>query len=90
MLAEAPTRGRHFLWRFMIDAKYQGNGYGAKALGLIINHVKRNPKAKALYLSLRRETGSAEGFYRRFGFEFTGKMEDDEHIMKLGLRPRTR
>ena len=89
MLAETPIRGRHFLWRFMIDANYQGKGYGAKALGLVINHVKRNPKAKALFLSIRRETGSAEGFYRTFGFEFNGKMEDDEHIMKLDLnRPR--
>jgi len=91
MLAESPKRGRYFLWRFMIDANYQGKGYGAKALGLVINHVKRNPRAKALFLSIRRETGSAEGFYRAFDFQFNGKMEDDEHIMKLDLsRPRSR
>ena len=91
MLAETPKRGRHFLWRFMIDVNYQGKGYGATALGLVINHVKRNPKAKALYLSVRREPGSAEGFYRRFGFEFNGKKVDDEHVMKLDLsRPRSR
>jgi diamine N-acetyltransferase len=48
MLAEVPKRGRHYLWRFMIDAKYQGKGYGRRALDLVIRHVKRNPKAKAL------------------------------------------
>ncbi len=85
MLAEMPERGRHFLWRLMIDARYQGKGYGRRAMGLVIRHVKRNSKAKALYLSVRRETGGAEGFYKRLGFEFTGRMEDDEHVMKLGL-----
>lgn len=70
----------------MIDAKYQGKGYGRKALELIIKRAKRNQKAKALYLSVVRAKDSAEEFYRSFGFEFTGKMDGIEHVMKLDLK----
>ncbi len=64
----------------------KAKGYGRRALELVIRHVKEDPKAKALYLSVLRVRGSAEDLYRRFGFEFTGKMEGDEHVMKLDLR----
>ncbi len=86
MLAENPKRGQYYLWRFMIDAGYQGKGYGQKALQLIIERAKRNPKSKALYLSVVKAPGSADTFYKRFGFEFTGKMEGIEHVMKLNLK----
>lgn len=83
MLHEVPERGRYYLWRFMIDARYQGRGYGQKALDLVVKHVKKNPKAKALTLSVVRAEGGAENLYRKFGFEFTGKIEEGEHVMKL-------
>ena len=90
MLAEVPKSGKHYLWRFMIDAKYQGRGYGRRALELVIRHVKKDPKAKALYLSVSRARGSAAGLYRSFGFEFTGKVKGREHVMKLDLdKPRS-
>jgi diamine N-acetyltransferase len=86
MLAENPKHGQYYLWRFMIDAKYQGKGYGRKALELIIKRAERDPKAKALYLSTVRANGSADEFYEKFGFEFTGKIEGNEHVMKLNLK----
>lgn len=89
MLAENPKRGQYYLWRFMIDTKHQGKGYGQKALELIIKRVKKNPKAKALYLSTVRAKGSANPFYKKFGFKFTGKMDGIEHIMKLKLKKPT-
>jgi len=83
MLHETPKLGKYFLWRFMIDSKYQGKGYGHKALELIIKRVKKMPKAKALTLSVIRGEGSAENLYLESGFKFTGKIEDSEHVMKL-------
>lgn len=85
MLYEAPKRGLYFLWRFMIDARYQGRGYGRRALELVIKRVRKMPKAKSLTLSVVRAEGGAEGFYGKFSFEFTGKIEDGEHVMKLDL-----
>jgi diamine N-acetyltransferase len=86
MLAEIPKREYYYLWRFMVDARYQGKGYGRKALELIIKRVRRRPKARTLYLSVVRAKGSAEEFYKSFGFEFTGRMDGIEHVMKLSLR----
>jgi len=85
MLYENPKRGAYGLWRFMIDAKYQGRGYGRKALDLVIKRVRKRPKAKALTLHVVRAEGGAEALYKKFGFEFTGKIEEGQHIMKLDL-----
>jgi len=85
MLWEYPKRGAYYLGRFMIDAKHQGRGYGRKALDLVIKRVKKRPRAKALILFVVRAEGGAEAFYKKFGFYFTGKIEEGEHIMKLEL-----
>jgi len=89
LLWESPKRGKYCLGRFMIDAKYQGRGYGRKALNLVIEHVRKNPRAKTLTLSVVRAEGGAENFYKSFGFEFTGKIEQGEHVMKLDLKKKT-
>ena len=85
MLYENPKRGTYSLWRFMIDARYQGRGYGSKALDLVIKRVRKRPKAKALTLSVVRAEGGPEVFYKMLGFDFTGKVEDGEHVMKLAF-----
>ena len=86
MMYEDRKRGKYYLWRFMIDAKHQGNGYGERALELIIDRVRKSPTARALTLSYVRARGGPEKFYDRFGFEDTGKMEYGEHVARLTLR----
>lgn len=80
--ADAPE---YYLWRFMIDARYQGLGYGRDAMLLIIEYVRTRPAASELILSYVPAEGSPEGFYASLGFENTGKMHDDEMEMKLAL-----
>jgi diamine N-acetyltransferase len=70
----------------MIDEKYQGRNYGRKAMELVIKRTKSLPKAKTLNLSMVKAEGSPEFFYKKFGFEFTGKIEEGEHVMKLDLK----
>ncbi len=78
-------RPSYFLWRFMIDAKYQGKGYGKKAMKLIINHVRSRPNAKELLLSHSKLDGNAGVFYKKFGFDYTGSEIGDELVMSLKL-----
>ncbi len=78
-------RPTYYLWRFMIDAKYQGKGYGKEAMKLIINHVKSRPKANELFLSHSKSNGNAGEFYKKCGFEYIGKEIDDELVMSLKL-----
>jgi len=86
MLEEIPKEALHFLWRFMIDKRYQGRGYGRKALELVVQHLKERPNASALLTSYREGKGSPRGFYKKMGFEETGeKLDNGEAIMKLKL-----
>jgi len=80
----------YFLWRFMIDKKYQGKGYGKEAMNLIINHVKTRPKAVEFLLSHSKSDGNAGLFYKKYGFEYTGKEIDDELVMRLRLQIQQR
>ncbi|MFW9819889.1 MAG: GNAT family N-acetyltransferase [Candidatus Thorarchaeota archaeon] len=75
----------YFLWRFMIDEKYQGMGYGKEAMKLIINHVKSRPNAKEFLLSHSKSDGNAGDFYKKCGFEYTGKEIYNELVMRLKL-----
>lgn len=74
-----------YLWRFMIDADHQRRGYGKGALMLVIDHVRGRPGANALHVSVVPGEGSAEGLYRRAGFERTGRFEHGEAEMRLAL-----
>ena len=83
MLNIDPEKASYFLWRFMIDEKYQGRGYGKKAMESIINYVRTLPNAKELTLTYHPGEGCPQPFYRKLGFEDTGKSFDDELEMKL-------
>jgi diamine N-acetyltransferase len=75
----------YFLWRFMIAGPYQGRGYGRRAIELLVEYVKARPGAKQLEVSCGQGPGSPEDFYRKLGFERTGKMFDDEVGLSLPL-----
>jgi len=83
---QPPPHDYYEVWRFMIDARYQGKGFGRRAMELVIAHVKTRPNAKFLFLGHRREPGNAGGFYQKFGFEYTGNEEEGEDVeMRLVL-----
>ena len=57
-----------YLWRFMIDARYQRMGFGTGALSLVVEHVRSHPQATMLTTSYVPGNRSAERFYMKFGF----------------------
>lgn len=71
----------------MINQRYQGKGYGRKALELVIQRVKTRSNVKELLTSFREGKGSPKGFYEKMGFKKTGKRtESGELIMMLKLQ----
>jgi len=74
----------YYLWRYMLAAPEQGKGYGRKSMALIFDEV-RSRGGKELFLSCGEGEGSPEGFYRKLGFERTGRMNDDEVEMAIQL-----
>ena len=85
MLWDDPDKPEYYLWRLMIDVRYQGNGFGRRAMELLIGHVKTRPNAKELMTSVLQADGGPQGFYERLGFVLTGDYEDGEAVMRLVL-----
>ncbi|MCB0109677.1 MAG: GNAT family N-acetyltransferase [Caldilineaceae bacterium] len=85
MLHDEPEAPKYYLWRFMIDARYQRLGFGRQALQRLIDHVKTRPNATELFLSYVPEEGGPRGFYEGLGFVHTGEEEDGELVMRLEL-----
>jgi diamine N-acetyltransferase len=86
MTSEVPARGEYFLWRLMIDAGTQGQGYGARAVELLLERIEATPNAKVLLTSHVEGDGDAGGFYRKLGFEYTGEiLPDGDRLMRLEL-----
>lgn len=85
LLSDDHERQRYYLWRFMIDRRYQGLGFGTKGMELVIDYVKGRPGASGLYLSYVPAQGGPEGFYKRLGFVDTGKVHGGEVEAFLSL-----
>lgn len=84
MIHDDAEKGEYFLWRFMIDARYQGMGFGRRAIELLIEHVKSRPGATELLTSCVPDLeGNPEPFYARQGFVRTGEVDDGEVVLRL-------
>ena len=83
MLEDKPKEAKYFLWRLMVDERYQGMDFGYRAMELLIAHVKTRPNATKLLTSYEAGEGSPLGFYKKLGFEPTGEVIDGEEVMEL-------
>lgn len=83
MLYQDADEAKYYLWRFMIDARYQGFGFGRRALEQVIGYVRAQPGATEMTLTFVPGEYAPVTFYRRLGFVETGVEEDGELEMKL-------
>lgn len=81
-----PTIG---VWRFMIDERFQGRGYGRAALLLVIEHARAKGLFDTLELSYVPGPGCPEPFYRGLGFRPTGRMDGIEVVLEISLAKKT-
>ena len=85
MLHDEPAERKYYLWRFMVDYRYQKRGYGARALNQVIEYVRKRPGAHEFLTSVVPGEGSPGSFYERLGFTYTGDMEEGERVMRKPL-----
>ncbi len=85
LLYDSPDEGEYYLWRFMMDGRYQGRGYGRRALELLVEYVRSRPGAAELRTSCVPGEGGPEGFYLACGFEPTGEERHGERVLRLAL-----
>jgi diamine N-acetyltransferase len=79
--------GPYFLWRLLVDQRFQGRGYGSAALDLVVDYVRTRPDARALLTSHVVGPTSPEPFYLRYGFRPTGEVHGGEPVLALDLFP---
>ena len=73
-----------WLDRFMIDKRYQGEGYGTDALTQLLDKMKTvYPSRKHILLSVEKHNESAIKMYERFGFKMTQEMDGIYPVMIL-------
>ena len=83
--AEPREAGYLVAWRMMVDERFQGMGFGWKAMQLVIAHARTRPGVERLQVSWRQEEGNAGDFYRKLGFVPTRVDEDGEQWASLEL-----
>jgi len=77
--------GEYFLWRLMIDREQQREGYGRRALDLIVADLRKRPGAREIVSSYVPGDDGPEAFYRAYGFVETGEVKNDEVVIRLSL-----
>lgn len=75
--------GEYWIYRIMIDKKYQSRGYGKKALSKLLEIIKEDKTHNRIFLGVHKENTCAVKLYRSFGFDFTGQVFGKEDIMVL-------
>jgi diamine N-acetyltransferase len=81
--AEHPG-ARAIYW--VVDERYQRQGFGTATLDLIVEYFRGRPRVEAVSTRAHPGDGSPIAFYERYGFERTGEVLDDEVLLRLELR----
>lgn len=76
-------QNRPLLCRYAIDAPLQGQGYGQKALPVVIEHIRKVYKCNDIYITLEKENERAVHIYKKFGFTATGEVDEGEDVYIL-------
>ena len=81
------AKGNYNIWRLMIDKKYQGKGFGKKAMNLALEFVNTFPcgTAKYCWLSYESDNVVAQQLYKSVGFVETDEKDGEEIVAVLKL-----
>ena len=80
------AKNNYFLWRLMIDKRYQGRGYGKEAVKLALAFIKTFPHGKAEYcwICYDKDNEVAKKLYLSMGFkEIEIQGDDINAVIKL-------
>lgn len=75
----------YWIYRLMIDVRFQGRGYGRAALANIVDTLSELPDCTCVILGVKPENERARWLYERAGFRETGDVINDEIVMRYDL-----
>lgn len=81
------AKGNYNIWRLMIDKKFQGKGFGKKAMNLALEFINTFPSGTAKYcwLSYESDNNVARHLYKSVGFVETDGKDGEEIVAILKL-----
>ena len=67
----------YYIWldRLLIDARFQGRGYGRAALEALLERLSREYPEQDVYLSVIEGNDVATRLYEQYGFRFIGEKD---------------
>ena len=81
------AKGNYNIWWLMIDKKFQGRGFGKKAMDLALEFINSFPcgTAKYCWLSYENNNDVARQLYKSVGFVETDEKDGKEIVAVLEL-----
>lgn len=78
---------QYWIFRLMIDRRYQGRGYGKEAMFLLIDRIRAlsDEDHNRIYISFEPENHVAKSLYESLGFVPDGRIEYGEVVYRLDL-----
>jgi diamine N-acetyltransferase len=76
--------GPWFLWRLLIDERFQGRGYGREVLREVVDLIRAEGATELLTSYVPGDDGPA-GFYEKLGFRPTGDIDEGEIVIRLPI-----
>ncbi|HEX7879216.1 MAG TPA: GNAT family N-acetyltransferase [Candidatus Eisenbacteria bacterium] len=77
MLDERPEWDYVYIWRLLIDQRYQKLGFGRRVMQMVEERVTGRAGVTRLELSCVQEPGGPQPFYESLGYRFEGQYESD-------------
>ena len=74
-----------WLGGFLVDARFQQQGYGRAALAEFVDLARGVPACRTLGLTVHPENAVAQRLYRSRGFETRGELFEGEVVYRLPL-----
>ena len=88
-LFQEPPADRVWLDRLLIDAPWQGRGYGRRAMEDLLDRLQREYHCQTIYLSVVEGNDSAARLYQDLGFAYTGERDLHGERVMAYTNPRT-
>jgi len=73
----------YWIYRLMIDAKHQSQGYGKAAMELLIDRIQEDLQHRMIYISFEPDNARARHLYEKLGFKADGRVIHGEVVYKL-------
>ena len=75
----------YWIYRLMIDKRYQRRGYGREAMRMLIERIQADENHRVIYISFEPENLPAQTLYESLGFVPDGRVLYGEVVYYLAL-----